>query len=56
MGGARYQANCLPGPWEPFRRDTADLAPGATDRMDGVLVSRSLTLRSTPLWAGGVRR
>ena len=30
MGGARYRANCLAGPQEPLKRDTVDLAPGAT--------------------------
>ena len=35
-GGTRYRANCLPGPWEPFKRDTVDLAPGATERAGGV--------------------
>ena len=31
MGGARYRTNCLPGPREPFKRDTVYLAPGATE-------------------------
>ena len=42
MGGARYQANCLPGPRKPFKRETLDLAPRA---IEGA-VSTSLTLSS----------
>ena len=29
MGEAQYQVNCLPGPRELFKQDTADLAPRA---------------------------
>ena len=36
MGGPQYQVNCLPGPREPFERDTVYLAPGATDGAGGV--------------------
>ena len=36
MGGARYRANCLPGPREPLKRDTADLAPRAIAGAGGV--------------------
>ena len=52
MGGARYRANCLPGPREPFKRDTVDLAPGATEGA-GFLVSRSLTLSSAHVHSVG---
>ena len=36
MGAARYRANCLPVPREPFKRDTVNLAPGAIERAGGV--------------------
>ena len=36
MGGARYRANCLAGSREPFKRDTVDLALGATEGADRV--------------------
>ena len=54
MGGGRYRVNCLPGPREPFKRDTLYLTSEATEGAGGVLVSRNLTLSSTPQWAGGV--
>ena len=52
MERARYRANCLPGPREPFKRDNVDLAPGGTEEMGGVfshyfLVIISLTLFPT---------
>ena len=58
MGGAGYRANCLPGPREPFKRNTMNLAPVATEGAGRVLVSRSLTLFPAPWipWAGGVVR
>ena len=36
-GGARYRVNRLPGPREPFKRDTMDLAPEAIEGAGGVL-------------------
>ena len=36
MEGARYRANCLPEPREPFKRDTVDLVPGAIAGAGGV--------------------
>ena len=50
MGGA----NCLPGPREPFKRDSVYLASGQLKERVGFLVSRSLTLFSAPPWPGGV--
>ena len=35
MRGAVYRANCLPGPREPFQRDTVYLEPRATDGVGG---------------------
>ena len=46
--GARYRVNCLPGPQEPFKRDSVDLAVGAIEGTGGVLVRRRLTLSSAP--------
>ena len=53
MGGARYRANCLPGLWEPFKRDTVDLATGQLKERAGFLVDRNLTLSFASKWAGG---
>ena len=36
LGGNTGYATCLPGPREPFKRDIAYLAPGATEGTDGV--------------------
>ena len=47
---------CLCVPREPFKRETANLATGATKGTRGVLVSRSLTLPFPPPSAGGVIR
>ena len=57
MRGARYQANCLPGPREPFKGDIMDLAPGGLKEWVGFLVSRSLTLSSAykPHTVGSIR-
>ena len=51
--GTRYQDNYLPGPREPFKRETAYLETVATERTGEFLVSRSLTLPSAPPLAGG---
>ena len=47
-GRAQYQANYLPEPRKPFKRDTVQLKEWV-----GFSVSKSLTLPSTPQWAGG---
>ena len=56
MGRARYRANCLLGPREPFKQDTVDLAPRAIAGTGGVFVSTSLTLSSAHVTTvGGIR-
>ena len=54
--GPINRANYLPRPREPFKRESAWLADGATEGTDGVLVSRRLTLPSGPPRSGGVIR
>ena len=57
MGGARYRANCLPLPREPFKRDTVDQRDtGATEEAGWVLIGRNLTLFSAHVHTMGESR
>ena len=35
MRAARHRGNCLPGPRDPFKQDTVDIAPGAIEGAGG---------------------
>ena len=51
VGGARYRANCLPGPREEgaFKRHTMYLTPGATEGTGGVFRQQKSDIACLPL-------